>query len=73
MKRLEVPEDILDWFWTMYRNLYVVIVINKYKSEQIYIQRGFMEGSPREYGSICGLSDPSDVIFGGNDGWYSDS
>ena len=46
MKRLEVPEDILDWFWTMYRDLYVVIVINKYKSEQIYIQRGFMEGSP---------------------------
>ena len=46
MKRLEIPKEFLDWFWTMYRDLYVVIVINKFKSEKIFIKRGFMEGSP---------------------------
>ena len=46
MKRLEIPQQFLDWFWTMYRDLYVVIVINKFKSEKIFIKRGFLEGSP---------------------------
>ena len=30
----------------MYKDLYINIVINKYKSERVYIKRGFMEGHP---------------------------
>ena len=46
LKRLEVPEDFIDWFWMMYYDLHVKIVVNKYMSNKIYVQRGFMEGSP---------------------------
>ena len=30
----------------MYKDLYVIIALNKYKSEKIYVNRGFMEGHP---------------------------
>ena len=46
LKRLEVPKDFIDWFWMMYSDLHVKIVVNKYMSEKIFVQRGFMEGSP---------------------------
>ena len=46
MKHLGVPQPFIDWFWTMYKDLYVIIVLNKYKSDKIYVERGFMEGHP---------------------------
>ena len=46
MQYLGVPEQFIDWFWSMYCDLYTVIVINRYKSDRIHIQRGFMEGHP---------------------------
>ena len=30
----------------MYKNLYVVIVLNRFKSNKIFVKRGFMEGHP---------------------------
>ena len=44
MKRTGFPQDFMDWFWTMYSDLSTMIVVNRYKSEKIYIERGFMEG-----------------------------
>ena len=41
---MEVPEQFIRWFWTMYADLYVVIVLNKCKSNKIEVKRGFMEG-----------------------------
>ena len=46
MTRLAVPQSFIDWFWMMYRDLYVVIVLNKHRSDKIYVKRGFMEGHP---------------------------
>ena len=46
MKKIEVPQCFLDWFWMMYKDLYVIIVLNRYKSNKIYVKRGFMEGHP---------------------------
>ena len=46
MTRLEVPQEFIDWFWAMYSELFIVLVINRYKSEKIFIHRGFMEGHP---------------------------
>ena len=30
----------------MYKDLYVLIVLNRYKSEKMYVERGFLEGHP---------------------------
>ena len=46
MKHLKIPQEFIDWFWAMYRDLYIFIVINKYKSDRVFIKRGFMEGHP---------------------------
>ena len=46
LRYLEVPQPFIDWFWAMYKDLYVVIVLNRYKSDKIYVKRGFMEGHP---------------------------
>ena len=46
MERLGIPVKFIKWFWMMYSDLYIRIVINKYKSEKVYIKRGFMEGHP---------------------------
>ena len=46
LQRLAVPQDFIDWFWAMYSDLHIVIVVNQYKSEKIFIHRGFMEGHP---------------------------
>ena len=46
MKHLKIPQDFIDWFWAMYSDLYIIIVINKYKSDKVFIKRGFMEGHP---------------------------
>ena len=37
MVHLGVPNEFIEWFWMMYKDLYVVIVLNKYKSDKIYI------------------------------------
>ena len=46
MKYLGIPQMFIDWFWMMYNELSVVIVLNNYKSEKIEVKRGFMEGHP---------------------------
>ena len=46
MQKLGFPESIRNWFWAMYKNLYIVIVINRCKSEKIKNERGFLEGHP---------------------------
>ena len=46
MKALDLPQEFMSWFWTMYKDLSVTIVINSYKSLPIKVERGFMEGSP---------------------------
>ena len=52
MKQLGVPQEFIDWFWMMYRDLYVVIVLNRYKSDKICVKRGFMEGHPPSMGAF---------------------
>ena len=46
MKALDLPQEFESWFWTMYKDLSVTIVMNSYKSLPIKVERGFMEGSP---------------------------
>ena len=46
MKAMDFPQPFVDWFWTMYKDLHVTIVVNRYKSQPIKVERGFMEGSP---------------------------
>ena len=46
MRRFNIPDEFLEWFWTMYRKLGVMVVINKYKSDILQVKRGFMEGHP---------------------------
>ena len=46
MKALGLPQEFVDWFWTMYKDLSVTIVVNSFKSLPIKVERGFMEGSP---------------------------
>ena len=41
MRKLRIPDEFIEWFGRMYHNLYINIVINKYKSDKIYIRRGF--------------------------------
>ena len=43
---LGIPQSFIDWFWMMYKDLYVIIVLNRYKSNKIYVKRGLMEGHP---------------------------
>ena len=42
MKYLEIPQPFIDWFLMMYKDLYVLIVLNKYKSEKIYVKAYYM-------------------------------
>ena len=46
MIALDFPPQFVEWFWTMYKDLCVMIVVNKYKSQPIPVKRGFMEGHP---------------------------
>ena len=46
MERIGIPEMFRNWFWSMYEELFIVIVLNKFKSGKIYNERGFMEGHP---------------------------
>ena len=56
MKFLGIPQNFIDWFWTMYNDLSVVILLNKYKSEKIKVERGFLEGhSPSMAAFVMGL------------------
>ena len=44
MKSMNIPPEFIAWFWGMYENLCVSVVINKWKSDKIPVKRGFMEG-----------------------------
>ena len=44
LRYMEVPEKFIQWFWTMYHDLHVVIVLNKFKSNKLKVKRGFLEG-----------------------------
>ena len=46
MKKCNIPEQFREWFWKMYENLGVMIVVNSCKSDIIKVARGFMEGHP---------------------------
>ena len=46
LNRLGIPIEFIKWFWMMYSDLGIQIVVNKYTSDKIYIERGFMEGHP---------------------------
>ena len=46
LNAFRLPKIFIDWFWMMYNNLGVVVVINKYKSDILKVERGFMEGHP---------------------------
>ena len=46
MKAMRIPEEFITWFWMMYKDLGIMIVINQCKSEIIKVERGFMEGHP---------------------------
>ena len=53
MRRFNIPDEFLEWFWTMYRKLGVMLVINKYKSDILQVKRGFMEGHPPSMAAFC--------------------
>ena len=44
MEKLGFPTEFRKWFWMMYRDLYIIVVLNKCRSEPIFVKRGFMEG-----------------------------
>ena len=46
MERIKVPVVFIDWFKMMYKDLFIYVVINRYRSEKIYVKHGFMEGHP---------------------------
>ena len=46
LEKLEIPTEFRSWFWALYRDLSISIVINGAKSGEIFIKRGFMEGHP---------------------------
>ena len=54
MNRLRVPKVFVDWFWMMYSDLSIHIVINRCKSEGIINGRGFLEGHPPSKGTKIG-------------------
>ena len=46
MRALNIPEEFIEWFWMMYKNLGILIVINNVRSDVLKVERGFMEGHP---------------------------
>ena len=46
LEYLEVPVKFRSWFWSFYKDLSIMIVINGAKSNNISVNRGFMEGNP---------------------------
>ena len=46
LKHLNLPVQFVEWFWMMYNELGIMIVINNFKSDVIKVERGFMEGHP---------------------------
>ena len=46
LRAFKIPEEFISWFWMMYERLGIMIVINKYRSEVMKVERGFMEGHP---------------------------
>ena len=62
MERIGIPREYINWFWTMYRNLGIKIVVNGYMSDRLQVKRGFMEGlrTSSKYGSVCDYYDTFD-------------
>ena len=52
LRRLHLPEPFIEWFWKMYENLGIMIVVNGFKSDIIRVLRGFMEGHPASMGGF---------------------
>ena len=52
MKAMNIPEEFISWFWAMYENLSVSVIINKRSSEKILVNRGFMEGHAPSMGAF---------------------
>ena len=46
MRALHIPEEFIEWFWMMYKNLGIMLVINNVRSDVMKVKRGFMEGHP---------------------------
>ena len=46
LEKLDIPMEFRSWFWALYKDLTITIVINGAKSGEIFIRRGFMEGHP---------------------------
>ena len=46
MVKLNIPNEFIRWFWKMYKNLGIIIVVNNCKSKILSVKRGFMEGHP---------------------------
>ena len=44
LEYLGVPKQFREWFWSFYKDLSIVIVINGATSGKILVKRGFMEG-----------------------------
>ena len=45
MEHLGVPGEFIKFFWNIYKDLGIIISVNKIKSNIIYNKRGFAEGS----------------------------
>ena len=58
MKAMNIPSEFISWFWAMYENLSVSVVINKYSSEKILVKRGFMEGHAPSMGAFVIAASP---------------
>ena len=46
MKQLNFPEKFRQWFWIMYKELKVIVKVNRGKSEETSVERGLMGGHP---------------------------
>ena len=46
LERLNIPREFRKWFWALYKDLAITIVINGAKSGKIWVKRGMMEGHP---------------------------
>ena len=46
MRALNIPDEFIEWFWMMYKDLGIMIVLNNFRSDIMKVERGFMEGHP---------------------------
>ena len=62
MIAMKIPEEFISWFWMMYKDLGIMIVINKCKSDIMKVER-FYGRTSTKYGSIRGFYDTTDEEF----------